>query len=496
MMKMRWTKWISLLAMLLSLSSCSPLSHRPPQGERDKEALKKLMETYGFDEQTARFYLDHPDLIRRYQKPPAVYRGGNLKVRNYLTAKYLDMFILYREEGNLDKAIEMLLKVKKMNPHSSIIDYNLGVLYQEKGMIREAIRWYEEALDKTYTEEIIQDSQLNLAVCYLKLGQIGKAKLFLKEVEKQAPDDPYVNYNFGVAYLEEGRYDEAIRRFEICLKDEELAPDARMGMGLCCAKMGRRKEALEQFEEVLRMRPNDPQAWYNVGVLRFEMGDFERSKEAFERAEKLGFKGGGIGEFLRAIEGMREREARIAYNEGVSLQRERRYEEAIKRFRRALELDPEMKEAYLNMAYCLSAVGRREEAAEALERALELDDRFFEAYFNLGTLYLEMGRAEEAEGPLSKAVELRPSYAKARYNLGLALYRQGRYEEAAEEFEEAVRLAPKWDEAHYNLGMSYLMGGRAEKAVEEFKTTLKLNPSHDKARKALSSLEGKLRMRR
>lgn len=63
----------------------------------------------------------------------------------------------------------------------------------------------------------------------------------------------------------------------------------------------------------------------------------------------------------------------------MAFQRKGKNEDAIRLFCKALKLDPEMKEAYLNMAYCLSMIGRQQEAIEALKKALMLDNTFFEA---------------------------------------------------------------------------------------------------------------------
>ncbi|HID55141.1 TPA: tetratricopeptide repeat protein [Candidatus Poribacteria bacterium] len=475
---------IILLIVSLLPPSCAHLRREPIP---DEEAVRQFAKTHGLDEDVARFYLNHPEYIRRYYSSPPAYHSGNYKIRTFLMRRYLDTAMEYRDRGDLGMAIEMLKRVQRLKPDSATVAYNLGLFYFESGMIGDAVKWYLQALSNATSADLIVDASINLAICYLKMGKLKEAENILEQAAEISPDNPYLMYNLGIIYLKMGRYERAVGKFMRCLDVEELSADARMGLGLCYAKMNRRREAIGEFEEVAKLRPDDPQVWYNIGVLAFESGELDRSKEAFRRAKELGYKG-GIEEFLKAIAGMRKREAKLAYNEGVSLQRDERYEEAIEAFKKALQLDPKMKRAYLNAAFCLSRLDNPEGAIEMLNKALEADPDFFEAHFNLGVIYLEMGRPRQAIEPLRRAVKLKPKSAEGRYNLGIALYRSGMFEEASGEFEAAVKLAPWWADAHYNLAMSYLKQGRRKKAISELKAALRTNPGHRKSKESLRSI--------
>lgn len=487
-------RFVLMIALAAFLASCAaPPKPRPtagPASEREKR-LRELIESYGIEErEVAEFYLDHPEYAERYLYAPAVYRGFMGKMpRNQVLRTYFDMAIYAREEGDLDKAIYALKKAKKIKPDSPTLDYNLGVIHLEKGMVGKAIKHFKEAIEKAHSGDMVVDASINLAICYLRRGDLKGAEKALTDALDLAPDDPGLNYNLGVIYLRMKRFEEAFERFQKALVDDELELDARMGMGICLARMNRKEEALKEFRKVAQRRPNDPQIWYNIGVVAFQMGRLKAAKPAFERAARLGYDGREIADFLEAIEGMSARRARLAYNKGVSSQRLYNYREALSYYRKAVQLDPEMKEAYLNMAVCLDKLRRTAEAMEALKKAVEIDPRFFEARFNLGVLCLKMGRLEEAVEHLRKAALLRPYYSEAKYNLGIALYKLGRYEEAVERFKEVVELAPWWDDAHYNLAMTLLKLGRREEAISELEATLKINPLHRDAAEALNSLK-------
>jgi tetratricopeptide (TPR) repeat protein len=63
--------------------------------------------------------------------------------------------------------------------------------------------------------------------------------------------------------------------------------------------------------------------------------------------------------------------------------------------------------------------GRTEEAIKAYKKAIELREGHVEAYYNLGILYREQGHFKEAEKQYRHALFLKPDFAHAHYNLGV-----------------------------------------------------------------------------
>ncbi len=83
----------------------------------------------------------------------------------------------------------------------------------------------------------------------------------------------------------------------------------------------------------------------------------------------------------------------IAYNAGVRLLVEKRYAEAQAGFEAALALDERLAEAHNNLAFSLRMQGR-EHLARALrhyDRALELKPDLAQAYLYRGVLFTQMG---------------------------------------------------------------------------------------------------------
>ncbi|MCD6508401.1 tetratricopeptide repeat protein [Candidatus Poribacteria bacterium] len=511
----------ALLILALSVSSC--LYREPPKPavrqEIEKERDESSVKTYGLSQRDIdEFYATHPEYAQRYlgrgmyprkfyagefnklkpnsKLPERVITGYNMGYKAFFdTSKVghirirFDIAMECYRKGKLDEAEKLFKAIIPLKPDSPTIYYNLGLISFRKGDYRKAIENFRKCIEKARNGEMMIDAYVNSALCYMKLKKPKKAEEQLLNALQLNPDDPGIRYNLGRVYLEEGEPEKALDEFRRSLSSEEFQTDARIGMGLCYARMNQREKAVEQFKLVARSK-DDGQIWYNIGVLEFDMGRYDQAKEAFNRATERGYPRTKMSRFLWAIERMKRRNARIAYNEGVKLQKEMRYREAVRSFRKAVELNPNLAEAYLNMAFCLQKTRKIEEAIKALEQALKVKPDFVEARYNLGTLYLRLGRYPEAIGELEKVVKARPYMAEARHNLGIALYHMNRYVEASTQFEETVKMRPKWAEAHYNLGLTWLRLNMKEKAISEFRETLRLDPAYRKAAEALESTIG------
>jgi tetratricopeptide (TPR) repeat protein len=69
--------------------------------------------------------------------------------------------------------------------------------------------------------------------------------------------------------------------------------------------------------------------------------------------------------------------------------------------------------------------GRNEEAIRAYKRAIQLRPNSSEAYNKLGDAYFFGGRFEEAIASYKEAARIHPDDAEAYYNLGLAYIETG-----------------------------------------------------------------------
>jgi len=113
-------------------------------------------------------------------------------------------------------------------------------------------------------------------------------------------------------------------------------------------------------------------------------------------------------------------------------------------------------------------------AKAAYEAALEEDPRLADAWVNLGRIAHDGDDAEEAARCYGRAIEIDAGDPVSHYDLALALEDLGRTKEAVARYEKAVELDPKFADAHWNLGRLLVRIGRRAAALRHLAAYKKL----------------------
>lgn len=145
---------------------------------------------------------------------------------------------------------------------------------------------------------------------------------------------------------------------------------------------------------------------------------------------------------------------------GAYLSEKGQWQETIRHFQKALEIEPDYPKAHSNLANVLYDRGRVEEAFHHFEEALKIDPNDFEIHYNFGTALAEQRRLTEAIQHYQKAVTLKPGFLQAHYNLGALYAQQGNYPEAIRQFSEVLRIDPANRNAHNSLIRLHQLMGR------------------------------------
>lgn len=166
------------------------------------------------------------------------------------------------------------------------------------------------------------------------------------------------------------------------------------------------------------------------------------------------------------------------------LLRERRGDEAILAFQAVLAANPELPDAWFNLAY-LQRQARDFEAAlhsygEALARGMTGPE---EAHVNRAAILSEfLGRTDEAEAELKAAVEANPRFVVAWLNLGNLHEDLGEVAKARAAYESALRAAPGHGRALARLTAIDAFEGKAKARIESLQGALRRpGLSHDEA---------------
>lgn len=164
-----------------------------------------------------------------------------------------------------------------------------------------------------------------------------------------------------------------------------------------------------------------------------------------------------VKEFKKAID-LDPESAHAHDNLATVYAEKKRFREALAEYIAALDLDPDAATAHYNLANFLATHGL-EMAVEEYRASLTLDPEHPDTHLNLGLTLAEQGKIDEAERALRTAVELAPKDPYPRHELAALQMDAGDYRSAIGLLKEVVRLEPESFEAHLDLGICFAQKG-------------------------------------
>ncbi|HUR35321.1 MAG TPA: tetratricopeptide repeat protein [Vicinamibacterales bacterium] len=118
-------------------------------------------------------------------------------------------------------------------------------------------------------------------------------------------------------------------------------------------------------------------------------------------------------------------------------------EQAAALYRKALESDPYLVAALINLANIHYTHHEVVEAQALYERAIGLEADFFEAHFNLGNIHHDLGEYERARACYDEALTLNPYYADTHFYMAVTLEKMGLSNDARPHWRSYRQLAPQ-----------------------------------------------------
>jgi tetratricopeptide (TPR) repeat protein len=166
---------------------------------------------------------------------------------------------------------------------------------------------------------------------------------------------------------------------------------------------------------------------------------------------------------------------------GAALRKQRRHEEALKAFDKAVQLKPDDAELWKNLGEVLVDLDRQDQAVLSFRHALKLDPRHWDATNRCGLALYRLKRFEEALALFERCDELQPDRALTLQMRALALRSLNRLDDALADNRRAHELDPSDADTCNNLGDVLLALGRERESLEWFDEALKLQPDFSSA---------------
>ena len=136
--------------------------------------------------------------------------------------------------------------------------------------------------------------------------------------------------------------------------------------------------------------------------------------------------------------------------------------------------NPKDAEARLLRSTALFLQGRNDEGRSELDRAIELDPDLRQAWLNRGAYDLAEGQYDGALAAFEQAERIDPGAADNSLNIGVVLLLKGELAQATARFRRYLELHPASPEAYYLVASNYAMTGFVQPALQALTYAIQL----------------------
>jgi len=158
-------------------------------------------------------------------------------------------------------------------------------------------------------------------------------------------------------------------------------------------------------------------------------------------------------------------QAQTYFREGIRQVKRQKYRSAIRSFRSAVQYDPNLGEAYLNLGACYERIDQFEKSKPYFEKAISVDDNNPRLVYLYGVALGRNNQRKNAVKYLEQAVYLAPKNPDYLYNLGVGYSSLTQYAHAATCFEHVTGIVSNNSAVWYNLGLAQLYLSKTNEAV-------------------------------
>jgi tetratricopeptide (TPR) repeat protein len=260
-------------------------------------------------------------------------------------AGYVHVLARVREaEGRKPEARRLLGEALHMQPKSFDILFDSGRVAAEENRWKDSVELLQRADAVKPDDPAVL---LKLAVEYMQIGELERARVASKRLYDLEPDNPDAQYVYGRILQETQRFQEV------------LEPLAR---------------------KMVAMRPDDPHALFLLGMVEYDEGNETESRREFTQSLQIDPKNNDTRYYLAMLE---ERQGNL--------------EGARKALEEVVKADPNHAGAQQELGVIRLRQGDIAGARTALENALKLRPDVPQTHYHLALVYARLGMTEEAK---------------------------------------------------------------------------------------------------
>ena len=291
--------------------------------------------------------------------------------------------------------------------------------------------------------------------------------------------------NDGKAQLANGEYEQAEVLFKKALGMDPTFSPAMLELARINLRFGKMKNTQEFLRQAIDIDPENQEyrdEFDRINEINTLMSDASRymSDSDFDNAF----------ESYRIVLEKFPFFSEAAFSKGLVRYREKKLDEAVIHFKKALEINPYHEKARTAMDNVTKKAfndgnrsykrGDLDGAIESYQKVLDFDDSFYQAHYQIGVIEAKMGNRDRAIEHYESSLSINPDFYKGWFALGLSKKSNGDNMGAISAFNSAVEVYPAYDKAYGAMGEIYFNEKNYEKAIEVLNTSVQVNPNYSK----------------
>ena len=390
----------------------------------------------------------------------------------------VDAYLYLADAYTLNKepalAKDILMKAVELNPNNLKAYLGLAKYYAKAGDTGSAIKTIDQALKLAPNNFDVLEAKYELL---LVKKDMNGAKEILEKIKVTSPENPGSYYQLGQYYMNQRKFDAAIREFEQGVS--KAKGNYQLIAAMVNAYLAQKKpdKAISRLNDELT---NEPLSRPFANELLAEVYITQKKYDEAETA------------LLKAIAA--NPTWNVPYRNLATLQRVRgNMASAEQVYQQGLQAIPDDPELLMSMAGAYELNKNYDKAIATYERVLSKQPGNDVAANNLASVLLDHGTGPDS---LKRAKELTSRFESSPQpafldTLGWVYYRSGELDKAISVMEKVVKQAPAVGIFHYHLGMAYYKKGDNASAKAQLSKALEAKndfPGIEEARATLKQI--------
>ncbi|GFR19311.1 protein O-mannosyl-transferase TMTC3, partial [Trichonephila clavata] len=358
-----------------------------------------------------------------------------------------------------EEALHHYENARRIEPNDVRSYLNIGRVLTNLRRYKEAEETYRKAQILLPGPEMESQKEIHVTPSHLQLfvnlaSLISQNASRLEEADALYREALTLRSDFTKAYLNRGdvllklnRTKEAEAMYLRALEYDDTNPDLYFNLGVVLMDQGRNSEALDFFNKALDVEPDHEKSLEFSAILMHGSNIPNHRNLAKVRLEKIIDRG--------------KETQRVYINLGLVAVDNKNFPSAEKWFRKALQKDPNSREALFNLALLLSEQHRQAEAVFSLDHLLQHYPDHISGLLLLADINVNyLKNLDGAEKCYKKVLKLDPANQKALHNLCVLHFERQDFETAERCFVHTLTIHPgvPYIRDHLNIVRSILQG--------------------------------------